>query len=174
MRHIKTQLPPSLDPLQFVYHPNRSMDDAITTTLYLALTYLDNKDSLVAWCTPGGELHLVTQHKLHQQESPAASLLPVEAEESPSPSPILTVFYRGTIKSILSSCITAWFGNCTVSYRQTVQRIVRTTEKIIGVSLTSITDMYTTRCICKANSIVDDPTHPSYTLFTLLLSGKST
>ncbi|KAK3508202.1 hypothetical protein QTP70_017432, partial [Hemibagrus guttatus] len=47
MRHIKTQLPPSLDPLQFVYHPNRSMDDAITTTLYLAFTYLDNKDSLV-------------------------------------------------------------------------------------------------------------------------------
>ncbi|KAK3546410.1 hypothetical protein QTP70_026298, partial [Hemibagrus guttatus] len=31
------------------------------------------------------------------------------------PPPILTVFYRGTIESILSSCITAWFGNCTVS-----------------------------------------------------------
>ncbi|KAK3519183.1 hypothetical protein QTP70_022143, partial [Hemibagrus guttatus] len=27
------------------------------------------------------------------------------------PPPILTIFYRGTIKSILSSCITAWFGN---------------------------------------------------------------
>ncbi|KAK3510608.1 hypothetical protein QTP70_011823 [Hemibagrus guttatus] len=45
-------------------------------------------------------------------------------------------------------------------------------EKIIGVSLPSITDMYTTRCIHKANSIVDDPTHPSHTLFTLLPSGK--
>ncbi|KAK3506172.1 hypothetical protein QTP70_014844 [Hemibagrus guttatus] len=31
------------------------------------------------------------------------------------PPPILTMFYRGTIESILSSCITAWFGNCTVS-----------------------------------------------------------
>ncbi|KAK3556306.1 hypothetical protein QTP70_007130 [Hemibagrus guttatus] len=30
------------------------------------------------------------------------------------PPPILTMFYRGTIESILSSCITAWFGNCTV------------------------------------------------------------
>ncbi|KAK3562895.1 hypothetical protein QTP86_011130 [Hemibagrus guttatus] len=29
-------------------------------------------------------------------------------------SPILTTFYRGTIESALSSCITAWFGNCTV------------------------------------------------------------
>ncbi|KAK3521338.1 hypothetical protein QTP70_003458 [Hemibagrus guttatus] len=88
------------------------------------------------------------------------------------PPPILTMFYRGTIKSNLSSCITAWFGNCTVSDRKTLQWIVRTAEKIIGVSLTSITDMYTTRCIRKANNIVDDLTHPSHTLFTLLPSGK--
>ncbi|KAK3536802.1 hypothetical protein QTP86_025583, partial [Hemibagrus guttatus] len=47
MRHIKTQLPPSLDPLQFAYRPNRSTDDAITSTLHLALTHLDNKDSYV-------------------------------------------------------------------------------------------------------------------------------
>ncbi|KAK3550939.1 hypothetical protein QTP70_010116 [Hemibagrus guttatus] len=47
MRHIKTQLPPSLDPLQFAYHLNHSTDDAITTTLHLALTHLDNKDSYI-------------------------------------------------------------------------------------------------------------------------------
>ncbi|KAK2889881.1 hypothetical protein Q8A73_018181 [Channa argus] len=88
------------------------------------------------------------------------------------PPPILTMFYRGTIESILSSCITAWFGNCTVADRKTLQRIVRTAEKIIGVSLPSIMHIYTTRCIRKANSIVDDPTHPSHTLFTLLPSGK--
>ncbi|KAK3546072.1 hypothetical protein QTP70_019989, partial [Hemibagrus guttatus] len=80
---------------------------------------------------------------------------------------ILTTFYRGSNMSILSRCITAWFGNCTVSDRKTLQRIVRTAEKIIGVSLPTIT-----RCIRKANSIVDDPTHPSHTLFTLLPSGK--
>ncbi|KAK3563396.1 hypothetical protein QTP86_024171 [Hemibagrus guttatus] len=47
MRHIKTQLQPSLDPLQFAYCPNRSTDDAITTTLHLSLTHLDNKDTYV-------------------------------------------------------------------------------------------------------------------------------
>ncbi|KAK3532133.1 hypothetical protein QTP86_008575 [Hemibagrus guttatus] len=73
------------------------------------------------------------------------------------PPPILTMFYRGTIESVLSSCITAWFGNCTVSDRKTLQQIVRTAEKIIGVSLPSITDMYTTRCIRKANSIKISP-----------------
>ncbi|KAK3515244.1 hypothetical protein QTP70_012461 [Hemibagrus guttatus] len=36
------------------------------------------------------------------------------------PPPILTVFYRGTSESILSNCITAWFGNCTVSDRKTL------------------------------------------------------
>ncbi|KAI4894811.1 hypothetical protein NFI96_012377 [Prochilodus magdalenae] len=82
------------------------------------------------------------------------------------PPPILTTFYRGTIESILSSCSTAWFGNCTASDRKSLQRVVRTAEKIIGVSLPTITDIYTTRCIRKATSIVDDHTHPSHTLFT--------
>ncbi|KAI5621191.1 gastrula zinc finger protein XlCGF28.1-like, partial [Silurus asotus] len=69
-------------------------------------------------------------------------------------------FYRGTIVSILSSCIIAWFGNCTVSDRKNLQRIVRTAEKIIGVTLPSFMDIYTTSCIRKAKSIVDNPTHP--------------
>ncbi|KAK1786349.1 hypothetical protein P4O66_018038, partial [Electrophorus voltai] len=47
MRHIKTQLPASLDPLQFVYHPNRSTDDAISTTFHLALTHLDKKGTYI-------------------------------------------------------------------------------------------------------------------------------
>ncbi|KAI5085621.1 gastrula zinc finger protein XlCGF28.1-like, partial [Silurus meridionalis] len=75
--------------------------------------------------------------------------------------PILTMFY-----------ITAWFGNCTVLDRKTLQMIVRTAEKIIRVSLSSIMDIYTTHCIRKANSIVDDHTHPSHTFFTLLPTGK--
>uniref|UniRef100_A0A1A8ATP4 Reverse transcriptase domain-containing protein n=1 Tax=Nothobranchius furzeri TaxID=105023 RepID=A0A1A8ATP4_NOTFU len=88
------------------------------------------------------------------------------------PPTMLTTFYRGTIESILSCCITAWFGNCAISDRKTLQRIVKTAEKIIGVSLPSIKDIYTTRCIRKATSIVADWSHPSHTLFTLLPSGR--
>ncbi|XP_062919526.1 uncharacterized protein LOC134354537 [Mobula hypostoma] len=66
------------------------------------------------------------------------------------PHPILTTFYRGCIESILSSCITAWFRNCTISDRKALQRIVRSAEKIIGDSFHAITDIYTTRCIRKA------------------------
>ncbi|KAL0194797.1 hypothetical protein M9458_008369, partial [Cirrhinus mrigala] len=47
MKHIKSVLPPSLDPFQFAYRPNRSTDDAISTALHSALTHLDKKDSYV-------------------------------------------------------------------------------------------------------------------------------
>ncbi|XP_059810771.1 uncharacterized protein LOC132383601 [Hypanus sabinus] len=43
MRHIKTLLPTTLDPLQSAYRPNHSTDDAIATTPHLALTHLDKK-----------------------------------------------------------------------------------------------------------------------------------
>ncbi len=41
--HIKSVLPPSLDPFQFAYRSNRSTDDAIATALHSALTHLDKK-----------------------------------------------------------------------------------------------------------------------------------
>ncbi|KAI4894603.1 hypothetical protein NFI96_000714 [Prochilodus magdalenae] len=339
LRHIKTLLPPSLDPQQFAYRPNRSTDDAISTTLHLALTHLDNRDTYVRmlfidfssafntiipqhligklnllglntslsnwildfltgrpqsvrigrntsstttlstgapqgcvlspllftllthdcaamhssnhiikfaddttvvgliskndesayreevqrltdWCRTnnlslnvdktkemvvdfrrtrrdhsplhidGSTVEIVKSTKflgVHLAEDLTWSLntstITKKAQQrlyflrrlrkAHLPPPILTTFYRGTIESILSSCITAWFGNCTVSDRKSLQRVVRTAEKIIGVSLPTITDIYTTRCIRKANSIVDDYTHPSHTLFTLLPSGKS-
>ncbi len=49
MQKIKTSLHNTLDPLQFAYRPNRSTDDAISTTLHLALTYLENKGK-GKWC----------------------------------------------------------------------------------------------------------------------------
>ncbi len=47
MHNIKTSLPNTLDLLQFAYRPNRSTDDAISSTLHLALTHLENTDSYV-------------------------------------------------------------------------------------------------------------------------------
>ncbi len=42
MHNIKTSIPNTLDPLQFAYPPNRSTDDAISSTWFL-----ENKDSNV-------------------------------------------------------------------------------------------------------------------------------
>ncbi len=88
------------------------------------------------------------------------------------PPPILTTFYRGTIESVLTSCITVWYGNCCAADRKTLQRTVNTAAKIIGASLPSILDIFLTRCSSKAKSIVEDPTHPSHSLFQLLPSGR--
>ncbi|KAK1798135.1 hypothetical protein P4O66_000630 [Electrophorus voltai] len=48
--------------------------------------------------------------------------------EAHLPSPILSTFYRGTVESILSSCIITWFGNCTTFDCKTLQRIAQLTR----------------------------------------------
>ena len=59
----------------------------------------------------------------------------------------LTYFYRCTIESILSGCITAWYGNCTA--------------RITGGTLPAPQDTYSTRCHRKAKKIIRDINHPS-------------
>ncbi len=52
------------------------------------------------------------------------------------------------------------------------QRIVRAAEKIVGVSLPSLQDIYSTRLTRKALCIAGDPTHPAHSFFSLLPSGR--
>uniref|UniRef100_A0A3B3C8D0 Reverse transcriptase domain-containing protein n=1 Tax=Oryzias melastigma TaxID=30732 RepID=A0A3B3C8D0_ORYME len=88
-----------------------------------------------------------------------------------SPS-IMTMFYRGTIECIISSCITVWGGSCTVYNKRALQRIVNTASKTIGAPLPSLQDLYTTRLTRKALTIVRDVHHPAHNLFSLLPSGR--
>ncbi|KAL0201056.1 hypothetical protein M9458_004243 [Cirrhinus mrigala] len=76
------------------------------------------------------------------------------------PLPILTTFYRGTIESVLTSCITVRYGNCSAADCKTLQRTVNTAAKIIGAPLPSLLDIFLARCSGKATSIVKDPSHP--------------
>jgi hypothetical protein len=47
---------------------------------------------------------------------------------------ILKRFYSCTIDSILMGCITVWYGNCSVSDRKVLQRVVRTAQYVTGPS----------------------------------------
>ncbi len=85
-----------------------------------------------------------------------------------APTPIMCTFYRGTIESILTSCITVWYGACNASCRKSLQWTVRAAEKIVGVSLPSLQDIYSTRLTRKALSI---PT-TRHNFFSLLPSGR--
>ncbi|KAL0194736.1 hypothetical protein M9458_008308, partial [Cirrhinus mrigala] len=86
--------------------------------------------------------------------------------------PIMYTFYRGTIESILTSCITVWFGACNASCQKTLQRIVKAAERIIGVPLPSLQVIYSTRLTKKAICIAADPSHPMQSFFSLLPSGR--
>ena len=54
---------------------------------------------------------------------------------------ILTRFNSCNIKSILTGCITAWYGNCMAPDRKALQRVVRTAQYITGAKLPAIQDL---------------------------------
>ena len=59
---------------------------------------------------------------------------------------IIKRFYNCTIESILTGCITAWYGNCSASARKALQRVVRLAQYITGAKLPDIQDLYTRWC----------------------------
>ncbi|KAM4523301.1 uncharacterized protein V3H82_001565 [Fundulus diaphanus] len=88
------------------------------------------------------------------------------------PPPILTTFYRSTIESILTSCLSVLCGGCGASDWKNMRRVVRTAEGIIGAPLPSIKDISSQRCVSRAHNIIRDPSQPHHGLFSLLPSGK--
>ncbi|KAM7379021.1 hypothetical protein PAMP_017842 [Pampus punctatissimus] len=85
---------------------------------------------------------------------------------------ILVNFYRCTIESILTNCITVWYGNCSVADRKSLQRVVKTAQRITGSSLPTIDTIQCKRRLRKAHCITKDTSHPNHRLFTLLPSGR--
>ena len=59
---------------------------------------------------------------------------------------ILKRFYSCTIKSILTSCITTWYGNCSASDHKVLQRGGRRAQYISGVKLPAIQNLYKMWC----------------------------
>ncbi|KAL3062425.1 hypothetical protein OYC64_002271 [Pagothenia borchgrevinki] len=86
---------------------------------------------------------------------------------------ILCNFYRCTIESILTGCITAWYGSCIALNRKTLQRLVKTAQNITRTELPSMMeDLYSQRLRKKALRIIKDPHHPGHKLFRLLPSDR--
>ncbi len=84
----------------------------------------------------------------------------------------MTQFYSAVIESVLCSSITVWFGSASKSDIRRMQRTVRTAERIIGVHLPSLQDLYYSRVKKRAGNIITDPSHPGHDLFALLPSGR--
>ena len=84
----------------------------------------------------------------------------------------LTDFYRCTIESILSGCITAWYGNCSAHNHKALQRVVRSAQCITRSKIPVLQGTYSTRCRRKAKKIIKDNNQPSHCLFTPLPSRR--
>ncbi len=124
-------------------HPPLTIDSSTveraSSTKFLGVHITED----LTWTTNTMSLSKKAQQRLHfLRRLKRASL----------PPPILTRFYRGTIESVLTSCITVWYGNCSAADRKTLQRTVNTAAKIIGAPLPSILDILLARCSSKTNS----------------------
>ncbi len=88
---------------------------------------------------------------------------------------ILKTFYAGTIESVLTQCISVWYGNSSSQDCKALQRVVRLAERISGSALPSLQDINLKRCRSRAVKIIKDSNHPGNCLFTLLrdLGGVS-
>ena len=81
-------------------------------------------------------------------------------------------FYRATIESILTFSVTVWYGNTTVHDKAQLERVVRTASKIIGCERPSVASLYATRIKREGEKVMGDPSHPAYSFFKPLPSGK--
>ncbi|KAL0172225.1 hypothetical protein M9458_032536, partial [Cirrhinus mrigala] len=68
------------------------------------------------------------------------------------PQALMTQFYSAVIESVLKSDI------------KRLQRTVRTAERIIGVHLPNLQDLYISRVKKRAGNIIQDPSHPGHNL----------
>ncbi len=84
------------------------------------------------------------------------------------PQELLKQFYSAIIESVLCTSVTVWFSSATKSDHRRLQRVVRTAERIIGTTLPTLQELYSSR----AGKITLDPSHPAHSLFELLPSGR--
>ncbi len=69
---------------------------------------------------------------------------------------ILKTFYSGTIESVLTQCISVWYGNGSSQDCKALQRVVRLAKRISGSALPSLQDIYLKRCRIRAVKITKD------------------
>ncbi len=88
------------------------------------------------------------------------------------PQELLIQFFSAITESVLCTSITVWFSSATKSELRRLWRVVRTAERIIGTTFTTLQGLYLSRVSKGAGKITLDPSHPAHSLFELLPSGR--
>ncbi|KAI3374190.1 hypothetical protein L3Q82_006052 [Scortum barcoo] len=90
---------------------NNSAVEVVSSTKFLGVHITDD----LTWSVNSASLVKRAQQRLHFLRRMKRAHLPP---------PILTTFYRSTVESILTSCISVWCGGCTAADWRTVRRVV--------------------------------------------------
>lgn len=85
---------------------------------------------------------------------------------------LLQTFYRSTVESVLTYCVTVWYAGCTAKDRTALQGVIKSAQKIIGCPLPSLEDIANSRGLKRARNILLDTSHPGRGLFNPLPSGR--
>lgn len=105
------------------------------------------------------------KHHSHGQKSPAEASLRQTSEESWPKMSASHPGLQGTRWEQLSCRITVCYGNTTVAERNSLQRVIKTAERVIGSEIPSIDTIYSQCYRRRAQSILKDKHHPAHTLF---------
>ena len=79
---------------------------------------------------------------------------------------LISMFYRATVLSVLTFCITAWGGNTNGYFYNKFDRVLRKVSKITKKNQDHFMDLLILSCSKKLHSILKDQSHPLYTCLT--------
>ncbi len=199
LAHLKDITGPLLDPLQFAYRANRSVDDAVNMGQHYVFQHLDRPWTYVRilfvdfssafnaiinstvtavesfrflGSTISQDLkwdnHLESIVKKTQQRLYFLRQL----KKFNMPQELLKQFYSTIIESVLCISIPVWFSSATKSELRRLRRVVRTAERFIGTTLTTLQELYSSRESKNSWQNHSGPSHPAHSLCVLLPSGR--
>ncbi len=63
---------------------------------------------------------------------------------------LLVAFYRSAIESVLTYCLTVWYGGCSGTDKKALQRVIKNVQNITGCPLPLLQDIANTRYLSRA------------------------
>lgn len=75
--------------------------------------------------------------------------------------------FKATLESELITCISIWFGSCRVPGKKSLERLVRTAERVSGSSHPLMLDVAQSCCFSRHHNIIKDSAHSHHGLLPL-------
>lgn len=85
---------------------------------------------------------------------------------------IITMFYNSVISSVLTYSLECWFTNISDKLKKQLNNTRKRSSRITGTSLATHQEICETKTMAFISKVMNDKTHPLYSEFRFLPSGK--